>query len=105
MQMTDFAYGTRLTKTSNCYSNGVLQSHTSQDGEHTRLCTTQLFALDTSCPSRGTTGHDTVRGFPEVLPFEVYSQAPLRLIIMVQLRAPKNSQTTPTRISHYVRAT
>ena len=28
-----------------------------------RHCTTQLFALDTSCPSRGTTGHGTVRGY------------------------------------------
>ena len=56
-------------------------------------CTTQLFALDTSCPPRGTTGHGSVRGYPPgVLPFEVYSQAPLRLISWCSFELPKTAK-------------
>ena len=57
-----------------------------------RHCTTQLLALRPDMTQR--------EGTPGVLlPFEVYSQAPLRLILMVQLRALKDSQNTRARIS------
>ena len=52
-------------------------------------CPTQLPALDTSHPPTGTTGPSKVGKFPRVLPFEVYSQAPLRLISWCSFELPQ----------------
>ena len=54
--------------------------------------TTQLLALDTSYPPRGTTRYGAVRRYPWSAPFEVYSQAPLRLISWCSFELPRTAR-------------
>ena len=81
MQMTGSAYGTRRTMTSSCLGNGALKI-THITGWRAYLGTAQhnyshwtRVALPEGRPDM-----EQLEGTPGVLPFEVYSQAPLRLI-------------------------
>ena len=90
MQMTGFAYGTRLTKTSNCFNNRVSQSHTHTaylgTAQHSYSHWTRV-ALPEGRPDMA-----QLEGTPGVLPFEVYSQAPLRLISWCSFELPKTAK-------------
>ena len=93
MQMTGFAYGTRQTMTLNCLGNGALQSRISQDGraylgtaQHNYSHWTRV-ALPEGRPDMA-----QLEGTPGVLPFEVYSQAPLRLISWCSFELPKTAK-------------
>ena len=81
MQMTGSAYGTRRTMTSSCLGNGAFKI-THITGWRAYLGTAQhnyshwtRVALPEGRPDM-----EQLEGTPGVLPFEVYSQAPLRLI-------------------------
>ena len=81
MQMTGSAYGTRQTMTSSCLSNGALKLRISQDGERTSALHNITTRIGQELPlPEGRPDMEQLEGTPGVLPFEVYSQAPLRLI-------------------------
>ena len=93
MQMTGFVYGTRPTKTSNCFNNRVSQGFaiTHITGWRAYLGTAQhsyshwtRVALPEGRPDMA-----QLESTPGVFPFEVYSQAPLRLISWCSFELPQ----------------
>ena len=84
MRMTSCVSGTRQTMTSNCSSSEALKSRMSQDGEHTLGTAQHNYSHWTRVAlPEGRPDLEQLEGIPGYSTFEVYSQAPLRLILMV----------------------
>ena len=76
-------------------SNGDLQLRISQDGERTLALHNTITRIGHESPSlKDDQDMEQLEGTPGVLPFEVYSQAPLRLISWCSFELPRTARNS-----------